>query len=303
MLRSMLAGVGLCVALSGCDRARDPDAGAALPPVAGTVELVEGEVRFLDRGRRARHPSPGDPLHEGESIETGPSGEVHLRMDDGGYMAVRSSTRLRIVNFRAEGNDGDRSLVNLLEGSFRSVTGWIAKTGAQRVTVQTPTATIGIRGTDHEPLVIPAGSSRGEAGTYDRVYAGETEIRTQQGTVRVRPNQAGFAPREGASLPRVLARIPGAFRPARDDARFAGLHARVQRELDQRRDDRRRDVEERRRLRDERKRTSEKAREDRRKTDDRQREKEDKRKAEERRRELEDKRKAEERRREQEDRR
>src|SRR5262249_58079165 len=101
-------------------------------------------------------------------------GEVHLRMEDGGYIAVRPGTRMRIVNFRAEGGSDDRSVIGLLDGSFRSVTGWIAKLGPQRAIVRTPTATIGIRGTEHEPLVIPEGSSRGDPGTYDRVPIRQT---------------------------------------------------------------------------------------------------------------------------------
>jgi hypothetical protein len=199
-----------------------------------------------------RRPRSGDPIYEGESIVTGADGEVHLQMEDGGYVAVRPATRMRIVNFRAEGDAEDRSIISLLEGSFRSVTGWISKTGRDRAVVRTPTATIGIRGTEHEPLVIPAGSALGEPGTYDRVHIGETEIRTRQGVVAVRPNQAGFVPFGGTQRPRVLDRVPAFFRATRNEARFSGLHERVSRQLDQRREERRRVIEERRKLQPER---------------------------------------------------
>ena len=215
---------------------------------AGKVELTEGDVRFVDASRRTRRPGVGDVVYEGDSIVTGSNGEVHLRMEDGGYVAVRPGTRMRIVNFRAQGDAEDRSVIGLLEGSFRSVTGWIAKQGRDRVIVRTQTATIGIRGTEHEPLVIPEGSKLGEPGTYDRVHAGETEIRTKQGTVSVRPNQAAFAGLRGAQRPRVLDRVPAFFRPTRNETRFAGLHERVSRQLDQQREERRRFIEERRKV-------------------------------------------------------
>jgi hypothetical protein len=112
--------------------------------------------------------------------------------------------------------------------------------------VRTPTATIGIRGTEHEPLVIPQGSKLGEPGTYDRVHTGETEIRTKQGNISVRPNQAGFASLGGAQRPRVLDRVPAFFRPTRNEARFSGLHERVSRQLDQQRQERRQFIEQRR---------------------------------------------------------
>ena len=251
MARSLLAAL-LCVAVNGIAQTASPGpapaTGASERPVAGKVELIEGDVRFLAADRRVRRPARDEPIYEGESIVTGADGEVHLQMEDGGYIAVRPSTRMRIVNFRAEGDADDRSVIRLLAGSFRSVTGWIAKMGRDRAVVNTPTATIGIRGTEHEPLVIPEGSTVGEPGTYDRVHFGETEIRTKQGVIAVRPNQAGFAGLRGAQRPRVLDRIPDFFRPTRNENRFAGLHERVSRQLDQRREERRRLIEERRKL-------------------------------------------------------
>jgi hypothetical protein len=199
-------------------------------PVAGTVSLIEGDVRVLDRVLRGRRPAVGDPVYEGESIVTGADGEVHLDMQDGGYIGVRPGTKMQIIDFKAEGGSDDGFLLNLLEGSFRAVTGWITR-GNRRAEVTTPTATIGIRGTDYEPLVIPEGSKAGEAGTYNRVNIGETELRTAQGSVIVRPNQAGFVPHGAAIAPRVLAHMPALFKATRNEKVFQGLHARIHKNL------------------------------------------------------------------------
>ncbi|HEY6864121.1 MAG TPA: FecR domain-containing protein [Burkholderiales bacterium] len=214
--------------------------------VAGRVELIEGDVRVLDGNRNVRHPKLGDEIHAGESIVTGADGEVHLDMEDGGYMGVRPNTNLRFAEFRADGSDADKSVLDLFEGSFRAVTGWIAKLGAKSYAVRTPTVTIGVRGTEHEPMVIPEGSRLGEAGTYERVHIGETFMQTPQGMVTVRPNQAGFAPHRGALRPRLLDRVPAFFRPTRNEARFGGLHARLQARMQQRREQRRLFLQERR---------------------------------------------------------
>ena len=223
--------------------------GAAEPSAAGTVSLVEGDVRFLDSKQRERRPNQGDPIYEGESIVTGADGEVHLDMQDGGYVGVRPGTRLNIVNFKAEGGQDDSFVLGLLEGSFRAVTGWITRSSGRRAEVQTPTVTIGIRGTDYEPLVIPEGSKAGEAGTYNRVNIGETEMRTAEGSVVVKPNQAGFVPRSGPPRPRVLDRVPAVFRPTRNEKRFEGLHARIHKNLEQRRQLRVKQIEQRRQQR------------------------------------------------------
>jgi hypothetical protein len=214
--------------------------------VAGRVELVEGDVRFLDSSRNPRRPKVGDELHAGDSIVTGADGEVHLDMEDGGYMGVRPNSNLRVSEFHADGGDNDRSVLDLVQGSFRAVTGWIAKLGAKSYAVRTPTVTIGVRGTEHEPMVIPEGSRLGEPGTYERVHVGETFMETAQGTVSVRPNQAGFVPRRGALRPRLLERVPAFFRPTRNEARFERLHERLQARLQQRREQRIRLIQERR---------------------------------------------------------
>ena len=229
--------------------APSPSADAGERSAAGTVSLVEGDVRFLDARQQVRQPRQGDPIYEGEAIVTGADGEVHLDMQDGGYVGVRPGTRLNIVNFKADGGQDDSFVLGLLEGSFRAVTGWITRSSGRRAEVQTPTVTIGVRGTDYEPLVIPEGSKAGEAGTYTRVNIGETEMRTAEGSVVVKPNQAGFVPRSGPPRPRVLARIPPVFRPTRNEKRFEGLHARIHKNLEQRRQLRVKQIEQRRQQR------------------------------------------------------
>ncbi|HXZ51343.1 MAG TPA: FecR domain-containing protein [Burkholderiales bacterium] len=211
---------------------------APRPDPAGTVVIVDGDVQFYDAHNTARRPKVGDPIYPGESIVTGSDGEVQLSMADDGYIGVRPGTEMRITDYKAQGGPDDRSIIGLLRGSFRAVTGWIGRYNRQNITVQTPTATIGVRGTDHEPLVIPEGSALGDPGTYDRVYQGETDLRTAQGSVRVKPNQAAFASREGRVAPRVLAHVPAFFRPTRNEARFRGLHDRIQRQLEQKRKER-----------------------------------------------------------------
>lgn len=219
------------------------------PAIAGKVDLIEGDVRFLNKGRRMRRPALGDPIYEGDSIVTGSDGEVHLAMEDSAYIGVRPSTKMRIVKYKAEGGDDDNSAIALLQGSFRTVTGWIAVLGNQNYLVWTPTATIGVRGTEHEPLVLPEGSKGGEPGTYDRVYIGETVVHTPRGEVSVKPNQAGFASRRATVRPQVLDRVPVFFRPTRNEARFQGLHERIHLQLDKRREERREFIERQRKQR------------------------------------------------------
>ncbi|OQA33270.1 MAG: FecR protein [Betaproteobacteria bacterium ADurb.Bin341] len=205
----------------------------AWPATAGKVDLVTGDVRCIAAGSQEKRPLKlADTVNEGDTLLTGPDGEVLLAMEDGGQLALHANSQMRIDQYQAEGSKTDTSILNLLQGAMRSVTGWIGKYNPRRYEVRTPTATIGVRGTDHETRVIPEGSSEGPAGTYDKVNIGATEMRTAQGSTRILPNRAGFVPAHGRVKPKLLDRIPGFFRPLQHSKRFEGLHERVRQNID-----------------------------------------------------------------------
>jgi len=221
--------------------------GDAAANAAGKVELIEGEVTVYDRTKAARNVRLGSLLYEGERIVTGRDGELHLSMDDGGYLAVRPNTDMNILSFQAQGRDDDRSILGLIAGSFRSITGWIGQHNPKSYQVRTPTATIGIRGTDHEPLVIAEAAQAGEPGTYDKVNAGGTVIVSTRGhgRIEVTPNRAGFAPLRGSPTPRLLSRVPRFFRPTRNETRLRHKHLAIQKSANRLREERKRVILER----------------------------------------------------------
>jgi hypothetical protein len=214
------------------------------PNQAGTIVLVEGEARIVPAGAAARPAKVGDVVHEGDTLITRKDGEVHLTMQDTGFIALRPNTRFGIVSYKADGDEGDKGIFRLLAGGFRSVTGWIGKFNARGYQVHTPTATIGIRGTDHEPRYIPEGSAEGEPGTYDRVFVGQSYIETPAGQAAISPNQAGFVSVSPRDRPRLLAGVPVFFRPSPHEAEIAAKHAEIQRMIDQRREERRKVIKE-----------------------------------------------------------
>jgi hypothetical protein len=205
---------------------------------AGRVEESQGDARIYDSAKTMRLARIGEVVYEGDSIVTGVDGEVHLAMEDEGQIAVRPNTRMRIAKYKAEGGSSDTSLIALVQGALRSVTGWIGKYNPKGYAIRTPTATIGVRGTDHETMVIEQGSHEGEAGTYDKVNHGATLLSTQHGKTEVRPNQAGFVSLSGKAKPRVLPSVPTFFRPARLDNRFQNLHDKVRQQVDTKRSQR-----------------------------------------------------------------
>ncbi len=188
-----------------------PGAWAWADSAVGTVTLVDGPANVVSAGGQTRPAIVNGPVAEGDTVVTGANGQVHLRMADDAYLAVRANSRLTLTHYRAPEDGNGESVVNLLKGSFRAVSGWIGKLHPEKYRIQTPTASIGIRGTDHEPLVVGEEEATAElpAGTYDHVNEGETVLEAGGAEVHVLPEKTGFAALR--DHPRLLALRPPFF--------------------------------------------------------------------------------------------
>lgn len=176
-----------------------------------TVDALEGEAYVLDASGKSSLLKLGQEIHAGESIDTRQDGEVHLVTLDGGMLALRPNTLLRVDAYKAEQKDDDKVYMSLLKGALRSITGWIGKSRSDAYRLKTPTATIGVRGTDHETLELEHAADGHEAGTYHRVIQGATVMRTGKDDLEVKAGEAGFLSRAvGAKLRRLLA-VPTLF--------------------------------------------------------------------------------------------
>ena len=241
MLRPAIL-LGACLMAAGIARAQGPHEAPPPPNAAGVVVLAEGDARVSSRDEPSHPLKAGDTVSEGDRVSSR-NGEIHVKMQDAGFLVVRPNTQVEIIAYKADGGDDDHGVFHLISGGLRSISGWIGKFNRKDYVVKTATATIGIRGTDHETRYIPEGSAEGEPGTYDRVYAGETVIQTAEGETTVQPNQAGFQPaRKGR--PRLLKDIPGFFRPGPHEAEINAKHAEIQKVIDARREERRKVVRE-----------------------------------------------------------
>lgn len=210
---------------------------------AGVITLAHGNASLARGAATPRAARVGDAVYEGDVLTTSSEGELHLAMQDSGFMALRPNSQFTVVAYKADGGEDDKGVFKLLKGGLRSITGWIGRFNASAYQMRTPTATVGIRGTDHETRVIPEDSSEGVPGTYDKVYAGQTYIETEGGgRAEVSPDQAGYVSHRLRERPRVLAQMPGFFRPGPHETEIAKKHAEIQALIEQRRNERRKTI-------------------------------------------------------------
>ena len=215
--------VGLALICSGAFGQAAESAAAVEPRLAGTVEFASGNSMITPQVGDSRLVANGSEVREGDTIITFKGGEAQLRMLDGAYLMVREKSRIKIEAYIADGGDKDRSILDLIKGTVRSITGWIGKFNRAAYEIRTPIlVTIGVRGTDHEVTYIPPGDPRGEPGVYDKVNEGKAFMRSGNDVVEVPPQRAVFSawgakPRR----PRLLVSIPGFFRPGPHEREFA----------------------------------------------------------------------------------
>lgn len=208
---------------------------AAQAFAAGTVDFVTGTASVTSPNGSVSLLAKGQKVKEGDILVTGKDGEIHVVMDDNALIAVRPNTRLKIESYRAEGRDNDSAVFRLFRGAFRSVTGWIGKNKPEAYAVKTQTATIGIRGTDHEPLVIEEGeAAQGEPGTYDKVYSGSTAISNPFGEVIVKPDQVAFVPKAATTPPKLIPVAPPAYKPSAHEDQINTRKQELEKTLEQR---------------------------------------------------------------------
>ena len=153
--------------------------GAAMAADVGRVVLAAGDATALRDGQVIRL-ALGNTVQDRDVLRTGPASNLQVRFIDESYVALREGSEVRVDQFQFTGGKGGESAVfSLIEGGLRAVTGLIGRQNHDDYKMVTPTATIGIRGTDYAATYCqgdctnPDGS-RARDGTYGRVI-GQSE--------------------------------------------------------------------------------------------------------------------------------
>jgi len=104
----------------------------------GNIEAITGSAT-LTRGYDVADIKLGDPLCQGDVIETAADGEVSIRFVDGTVLSLSNDTCLVLKHFVDDGA-APSALFDVTRGSFAFVAGEMAKAG--RLSIDTPVATM-----------------------------------------------------------------------------------------------------------------------------------------------------------------
>lgn len=127
-------------------------------PVAYVHEM-HGLVSAAAEKSSTRLLKIGDTLEEGQTVVAGKDSTATLRFADGQLVLLHPDTTFGISKYRYNDKDVKSSSIffRLAVGALRFVSGVVGASNPKSFGIQTPTATIGIRGTDG--VVITDGES------------------------------------------------------------------------------------------------------------------------------------------------
>lgn len=113
----------------------------------GTVILAKGVVTATSADKSSRVLAKGASIEEGDVINTAKKSFAVIRMLDNTKLTLKPGTTIAIGKFSVE-KGKEEACINLVKGGLRTVTGLIGKRRPDSFQVDTPIASIGIRGTD-----------------------------------------------------------------------------------------------------------------------------------------------------------
>ncbi len=126
---------------------------------AGNVEAIKGDVWAQAEGMELRALKSKGAFYSGDQIRTGKKSTVSLRFLDDTVFVLGPESEMKIDDF----SQAEESFsASVLKGTFRFLSGMIAKKRPQSMKVNTLVATIGIRGTHVAGEVNPRQEENGE---------------------------------------------------------------------------------------------------------------------------------------------
>lgn len=118
----------------------------AVEPV-GIVKSVVGDV-YLKNATSSMKAVANMRLNEGDRIQTGSKSSVGLIFKDDTVVSLGPKSEMAVDEFLFDPANEQLSFVTrLVKGTFSFVSGQVAKLAPEKVKIETPDATLGVRGT------------------------------------------------------------------------------------------------------------------------------------------------------------
>lgn len=143
-------------------------------PAIGVVDIVQGKTTLIYRSstNRAYKGKKGLALYAGDTLITGEKGRMQASLNDKSSLVVSPYSKLEI-NESVYDPDGDsrRSRLSLLFGKAKFLVSKLIGGRERDYVVNTPTAVLGVRGTEFAVAVVPQSEFTAQGAPESRILA------------------------------------------------------------------------------------------------------------------------------------
>lgn len=157
------------------------------------VAFIKGDVYSTQSNGEKTKLKIGSRLYEGDLIETKSKSFAVLAFKDKGRITLKANTEFKIEKhkYSADKPEKNNAIFRLIKGGMRALTGLIGKKNKKAYKVNTPTATIGIRGTGYDLAWNGACTGgAGNCGLSASVWLGGISAENESGTYDLNENES-----------------------------------------------------------------------------------------------------------------
>ncbi len=156
----------------------------AYAEIAGVVLLAKGSSFAINKEGTQRPLKRRSKILEGDTLSTTKNGKLQIRFIDKALLTLKENSKLDVSAYQLakDETESEEVVMNLITGGFRTITGSIGKGKKSAYTVNTPAASIGIRGTNYEIAQEQDGDF------VIAVWAGGITVTNEQGSINVGTN-------------------------------------------------------------------------------------------------------------------
>ncbi|VAW70969.1 hypothetical protein MNBD_GAMMA10-736 [hydrothermal vent metagenome] len=166
------------------------------PTAVGYVIKRRGKVFVLSSELKRRNLDIGSEVYVGDRIYSGVKGFVRLSMIDEAKIDLRCNSEMLIEDYQLI-RGGNRSVIHLIKGSVKKITGSIGKMAEDIYEMHTPLATVGVRGTEYAIRVLQAHGCDGSVdvnnkGLFVKVKRGFIDVKTAKEERAMAVNETAY---------------------------------------------------------------------------------------------------------------
>lgn len=154
---------------------------------AGQITKTSGYVAVSLPNGTLKSAGDGQSLEAGETVTLGDGANAVIKFQDGQIIALQSKSIFKVNSYKYDqaAPEKGESFFSLVQGGLRALTGLIGNANKAGWKLATPTATIGIRGTDFMAVINQSTYLKVDAGAISATNGAGTAVFTAGQTAAV----------------------------------------------------------------------------------------------------------------------